>query len=85
MLILTDESRKDENRNWLVDKLIGIFLEEVKMKLKNFILLGVFLLGLLVCGNSSVVLAKEDGIEECDAVTVEQARAITASATFLSK
>ncbi len=55
------------------------------MKLKNFILLGVFLLGLLVCGNSSVVLAKEDGTEECDAVTVEQARAITASATFLSE
>ena len=42
------------------------------MKLKNFILLGVFLLGLLVCGNSSVVLAKEDGTEECDAVLKEK-------------
>ena len=53
----------------------------------NFIFVGM-LLASLFCG-SFVVLAKENGTEECDAVQIEkvlkQARAITASATFLSE
>ncbi|MEK7069533.1 MAG: hypothetical protein AAB822_00220 [Patescibacteria group bacterium] len=56
------------------------------MKLKNFIFVGVALLGLLP--GVATVLA-ENGTEECDAVAIEQvleqARAITTSATFLSE
>ena len=58
------------------------------MKLKNFIFVGVFLLGLLI-GGTSVVLAEENGTEECDAVALEkvleQARGIVASAAFLQE
>ena len=40
------------------------------MKFKNFIFIAVFLLGLVYC--NSVILAKEDGTEECDAVLKEK-------------
>lgn len=57
------------------------------MSFKNFIFVGMLLFGLF-CG-ASVVLAKEDGKGDCDAVYLEQvlkqARGITASTAFLSE
>lgn len=54
---------------------------------KNFIFVGMLLASLFF--GTSVVLAKENGAEECDAVAIEQvlaqARGITASASFLSE
>ena len=55
--------------------------------MKKFIFVGVFFVA-VVCA-PVVLLAKENGTEECDAVTIElvlkQARGITASAAFLSE